>query len=120
MTRKNAKEMVEILTRKDKKESKEQVIKTENSLIAKWFKRNKPNTYHETVIDRRIDNLIGTTIEFVVGAEKTKEKIEKRRKYKKEVLVKGEIIYEDDYHYFSKNKILTGNEVRKLMVSNDR
>lgn len=91
----------------------------ENKLQNAWLKKHKPNSYHETVTDKRTDKLIGTTVEFIVKGEKFTETIIKRRKFKREVKENYNTKFIDDYHYFTQTKVLTLESVEKLRINND-
>lgn len=91
----------------------------ENKLQNDWLKKHKPNSYHETVTNKKTDKLIGITIEFTVKGEKVTETILKRRKFKREVKENYNTKFIDDYHYFTQTKVLTLESIEKLRINND-
>ncbi len=77
----------------------------EERLQEEWLKNNKPNTYFETVINRREDNLIGVGVSYVNEAKKVSDVVSKRRSTKD---ANGETVH----HYFTvKGKVFLKEEI---------
>lgn len=68
----------------------------EEKLQAEWLQSNKPNSYFDTVIDKRIDKLIGVGVSYTDKKKKHQDVIIKRRSTKD---ANGAI----HHHYFTKN-----------------
>lgn len=83
----------------------------EEKFQAEWLKNNKPNSYFDTVTDKRVDKYIGTEIKYIKDNKEVKNLIIKRRSAKDE---KGVITH----HYFVNNDtaVFTKDEVESSLV----
>lgn len=77
----------------------------EQKLQMEWLQHNKPNSYFDTVVDRRVDNLIVVGVSYIENGDKVLDVVMKRRTSKTQN--GGEV-----YHYFTKgNKVFTYEEL---------
>ena len=89
----------------------------DEKLQNEWLKKNKPNSYFDTVDKKSIDKLIGEYVEVSVKGKKEKEKILKRRTCKQELKINGELTIINVNHYFTDNKVLTEDEAFEAKVN---
>lgn len=77
----------------------------EDKLQQEWLKTNKPNSYFDTVTDKRADKLIGVGVSYTDKNKKQSDVIIKRRSTKD---ANGDLIH----HYFTNSsKVFTYDEV---------
>lgn len=90
-------------------------ISKDIALQEQWLKKNKPNSYFDTIEKKSIDKLIGVFITYKHNGEDKTEKIIKRRTCKKEKYSNGDNAIVNEYHYFTDSKFFTLDEVLELL-----